>query len=195
MAPRPASRRPARDRRRESRILSHGGLAATDGFAGDHGRDASPGDRRRLVVGTSPLSTRARADNSRRGAPRLVRPRRGLIERSAVRSHRDGTPIGRSPVATPIPLPRERRDPDVARFASPAPDRFQRGRLMSGTHTPARLVLACLCAIALVACGSSGSSSSNASPSSSEVTVCAVPSSFSTVMVAPGLTESGVVKR
>lgn len=38
---------------------------------------------------------------------------------------------------------------------------------MSGTHTPARLVLACLCAIALVACGSSGSSSSSDASASS----------------------------
>jgi plastocyanin len=36
---------------------------------------------------------------------------------------------------------------------------------MSGTHAPARLVLACLCAAALVACGSGGGSSSAGSSS------------------------------
>jgi plastocyanin len=38
---------------------------------------------------------------------------------------------------------------------------------MSGNHAPARLVLAGLCAVALVACGSSGSSSSSGTTSSS----------------------------
>jgi plastocyanin len=35
------------------------------------------------------------------------------------------------------------------------------GRLMSAAHAPVRLVIACLCALALAACGSSGSSSSS----------------------------------
>lgn len=38
---------------------------------------------------------------------------------------------------------------------------------MSGLHAPARLVVAGLCAVTLVACGSSGSSSSNATSGSS----------------------------
>jgi plastocyanin len=38
---------------------------------------------------------------------------------------------------------------------------------MSGTHAAARLLLAVLCAVTLVACGSSGSSSSGATSSSS----------------------------
>jgi len=38
---------------------------------------------------------------------------------------------------------------------------------MSGTHAPARLVLAGLCAVTLVACGSSGSSSSSGATSGS----------------------------
>ena len=38
---------------------------------------------------------------------------------------------------------------------------------MSGTHAPARLVLAGLCAVTLVACGSSGSSGSSGATSSS----------------------------
>ena len=38
---------------------------------------------------------------------------------------------------------------------------------MSGTHAPARLVLAGLCAVTLVACGSSGSSSSSGATSES----------------------------
>jgi plastocyanin len=39
---------------------------------------------------------------------------------------------------------------------------------MSGTNAPAQLVLAGLCAVALVACGSSGSSSSSSGSSSSD---------------------------
>jgi plastocyanin len=38
---------------------------------------------------------------------------------------------------------------------------------MSGTHAPARLVLAGLCAVTLVACGGSSGSSSSSGPSSS----------------------------
>jgi plastocyanin len=38
---------------------------------------------------------------------------------------------------------------------------------MSGTHAPARLVVAALCAVGLVACGSSGSSSDSSAGSSS----------------------------
>jgi plastocyanin len=47
---------------------------------------------------------------------------------------------------------------------------------MSGTHATARLLLAGLCAVTLVACGSSGSSSSSGSASSSGTTAASASS-------------------
>jgi plastocyanin len=54
---------------------------------------------------------------------------------------------------------------------------------MSGTHVPARLVVAGLCAVSLVACGSSGSSSSSGASASSSSASSDAGSTESTITI------------